>query len=238
MEHTRDERVPLPRSEEGGARERLAQVGPAALSDEELVALLLGTGSHGQSVRLLATRLIEATGGIAGLERMGAGRLAQLAGVGPGKACRLVAAVELGRRVLSRPLVRGARLACSRDVDAAMRPRLDREPVEHLLAIPLDARNRTMGELPIARGGSSHCPVRPGDVFRALLQEGATSVVLVHNHPSGEPSPSPEDVAMTERLREAGEVLGIAVVDHVIVGREGYFSFLDAGLLGPKEHDA
>jgi DNA repair protein RadC len=217
-----------------GPRERLLRVGQEALSDEELVALLLGTGAPDAPVVELAGRLLGRAGGLAGLERMGTGQLGQVRGVGPGKACRVVAALELGRRLASRPLPHGERLQSSRAVDAALRPRLARSHVEQFLAIPLDAKNRAMGELRISLGGLTACPVAPGDVFRALLREAAAGVVFVHNHPSGEPSPSPEDVAMTERLREAGELLGVRVVDHVIVAREGYFSFLDAGLLGAR----
>ncbi|MFW6050566.1 MAG: RadC family protein [Myxococcota bacterium] len=218
-----------------GPRERLLRVGPEALSDAELIALLFGTGSTELPVTELAGRVLAEAGGLSGLERMGAGQLAKARGVGVGKACRVVAALEIGRRVACRPLEPGAKLASSQDVDAAVRARLARAQVEQFLAIPLDAKNRAMGELRLAMGGLTACPVAPADVFRALLREAAAAVVFVHNHPSGEPSPSPEDVALTERLRQAGDLLGVRVVDHVIVGREGYFSFLDAGLLGCAE---
>lgn len=216
-----------------GPRERLLRVGPEGLADAELMALLLGTGGRDLPVEELATRALSRAGGLQGLERMGARRLASMRGVGLGKACRVVAALELGRRVVCSPLEPGAKLTSSREVDAAVRPRLARSEVEQFLAIPLDAKNRAMGELRLAMGGLSSCPVAPADVFRALIREAAAGVVFVHNHPSGEPSPSPEDVALTERLRQAGELLGVRVVDHVIVGREGYFSFLDTGLLAP-----
>jgi DNA repair protein RadC len=173
-------------------------------------------------------------GGLAALRRAGVGTLEQLNGVGPGKASRILAAIELGRRVVSRPLPRRARIGSSREVYAALRPRLGDADTERFLAIALDAKNRPVAELEIARGGLSACPVSPADVFRALLREAAAGVVFVHNHPSGEPSPSSEDVALTERLRLAGDLLGVRVLDHVIIGREGWFSFLDAGLLGPE----
>lgn len=214
-----------------GARERMRAVGTEGLSDAELVAVLLGTGARSEPVSVLASRLLHDLGGIAALSRVGTGALEQVPGVGPTKASRLVAAVELGRRVVARPLPRGTRIGSSREVDAAVRPRLADADVEHFIAIALDAKNRPIGELEIARGGLSACPVSPADVFRALLREAAAGVVFVHNHPSGEPSPSADDVALTERLRRAGELLGVKVLDHVIIGREGYFSFLDAGLL-------
>ncbi len=217
-----------------GPRERMRAVGSEGLSDAELLAILLGTGARREPVGVLASRLLHEVGGIAALSRVGAGALEQIAGLGPGKASRIVAAVELGRRVVTRPLPRGARVGSSRDVDAAMRPRLAAADVEHFIAIALDAKNRPIGEIEIARGGLSACPVSPADVFRALLREAAAGVVFVHNHPSGEPSPSADDVALTERLRRAGELIGVRVLDHLIIGREGYFSFLDAGLLPPE----
>ncbi len=214
-----------------GPRERMQLVGAEMLSDAELLALLLGTGARSEPVSVLASRVLHELGGLNALSRLGTGALSQLAGVGPSKASRIVAAVELGRRLVARPLPRGERIHSSRDVDAAMRPRLSPSEVERFIAIALDAKNRPLGEIEIARGGLSACPVSPADVFRALLREAAAGVVLVHNHPSGEPSPSTEDIVLTERLRSAGELLGVKVLDHVIIGREGYFSFLDAGLL-------
>lgn len=214
-----------------GPRERMRAVGTERLSDAELLAILLGTGSAREPVSVLASRVLHELGGIAGLRRIGAGALEALSGVGPSKAARIVAAIELGRRVASRPLSRGARIGSSRDVDAALRPRLADADAERFVAIALDAKNRPIGEVEVARGGLTACPVSPGDVFRALIKEAAAGVVFVHNHPSGEPSPSAEDVELTERLRAAGELLGVKVLDHVIIGREGYFSFLDAGLL-------
>jgi DNA repair protein RadC len=217
-----------------GPRERLARVGVEALSDAELVAILLGTGTRAEPVTMMAARLLAETGGLCGLERLGAGGLADLRGLGEGKASRLLAAIEIGRRLATAPLVRGGRIASSRDVDAAFRARLARERVEHFFAVPLDARNRVLGEVRVALGGVSACPVSPGDVFRALVREAAVGAVLVHNHPSGDPTPSAEDIALTERLVRAGDLLGVRVLDHVIVAAEGAFSFLDAGLLRPS----
>lgn len=217
-----------------GPRERLRAVGTEGLSDAELLAVLLGTGARNEPVVVLASRVLHEVGGIAGLARTGPGLLEQVVGVGPTKASRIVAAVELGRRVLARPLPRGARVGSSRDVDAALRPRLADAEVERFIAIALDAKNRPLGELEIARGGLSACPVSPADVFRTLLREAAAGVIFVHNHPSGDPNPSPDDVALTERLQKAGALLGVQVLDHVIIGREGYFSFLDAGMLAKR----
>ena len=214
-----------------GPRERLRAVGQARLSDAELLAVLLGTGQRGEPVTVSATRILHELGGLDGLKKVGPGALEQVAGLGPTKAGRIVAAFELGQRVLARPLRRRDRLSSSRDVDAAYRPRLADCEVELFLAIALDAKHRPIREIEVGRGGLTHCPVAPADVFRAVLREAAAGVILVHNHPSGEPTPSSEDVQLTERLRAAGALLGIEVLDHLIIGREGYFSFLDAGLI-------
>jgi len=220
-----------------GPRERLRTLPTEALSDEELVAALLGTGGAGLGVRDLAALVLDRIGGVEGLATAAVEGLQTIPGIGPGKGARLVAAVELGRRALTRPLPRGKRLLASRDVDAALRPRLARASVEHFLAIPLDAKNRPMGEIRVAVGGLSACPVHPADVFRPLLQRAASGVVFVHNHPSGNPEPSPEDRALTARLARAGALLGVRVLDHVIIGHEGYFSFLDAGWMTDLEDD-
>lgn len=216
-----------------GPRERLWSVGPSPLSSAELVAILLGTGTAREPVTVLASRILHEAGGLEGLAKLGPGALEGLAGLGPTKAARLVAAVELGRRVTARPLDRRLRIGSSRDVDAAYRPRLADLDVELFCAVALDAKSRPIREIEIARGGLSACPVAPADVFRALVREAAASAIVVHNHPSGEPTPSAEDVALTERLARAGELIGIRLLDHVVIGREGYFSFLDAGLLAP-----
>jgi len=216
-----------------GPRERLRSVGQQRLCDAELLAILLGTGTASEPVSVLATRLLHDAGGLEGLARLGPGGLEGLSGLGPSKSSRIVAAIELGRRVVARPLERRARIVSSRDVDAAFRPRLADLDHERFLAIALDAKSRPIRELEIARGGLSACAVAPSDVFRALVREAAASVILLHNHPSGEPSPSAEDVALTERLARAGELIGIRVLDHIVIGREGYFSFLDAGLIAP-----
>lgn len=216
---------------EHGPRERLTQVGAASLSDEELLALLLGTGPGGEGLAVFAARILRHTGSLAALGRAGVGELATIRGIGATKASRLVAAGELGRRMATVPLRRGSRITTSRDVDAALRPRLAPAEREHFVALPLDAKNRPLAELTIAVGGLSACPVAPADVFRPLLRQAAAGVIFVHNHPSGEPTPSPDDVALTERLSAAGELLGVRVIDHVIIGEPDYFSFLDAGLI-------
>ena len=214
-----------------GPREQLQLRGAHSLSDAQLLAVVLGSGSSGAPVAVLAERLLQRAGGLRELARLGAAGLASEPGLGPSKACRLEAAFELGIRLSSRPLLRGRPLGSSRDVIAAVAPRLRAAEQESFIAVALDAKNRPLSELEIARGGLSACAVQPADVFRQVLRVPAASVIFVHNHPSGEPLPSDEDVAFTRRLVTAGELLGLQVLDHLIIGARDEFSFLDAGLL-------
>jgi DNA repair protein RadC len=205
--------------------------GAPSLSDADLVAVLLGTGLPAEPVGVLAARLLESAGGLDRLERLGVTALSKKAGIGPSKACRLLAAFELGKRVAATPLLRGKPITCSKDVVSALQPWLSKEAREHFVVIALDLKNRPISEFKVAIGSLGACAVKPADVFRAVLREPSGAVVLVHNHPSGEPSPSSEDISFTRRIIEAGEIIGIRILDHIIVGEAGYFSFLDAGLL-------
>ena len=213
-----------------GARERLVERGAAALSDAELVSLLLGTGSADEPVAVLAERVLHSLGGTGGLARASVRQLALLRGVGSGKSARIAAALELGRRVAASPLGPGTKIGSSEDVYRAFGPLLAGQRHEELWVVALDVRQRVLARVQVARGGLSACPVSPGDVFRPLIQEGAAAMVLVHNHPSGVSDPSAEDLAFTERLAQAGELLGILLLDHVIVAADGYFSCLDSGM--------
>ena len=218
--------VPAP-----GARERLAEHGASALDDTELLALLLSTGTRGASVSTLAERIIQQHGGLRGLLRSGAGSLATLPGVGPCKAARLLAAVELGRRMqVASP--EAPRLSSSEAVYRAFAASLSDEPQECFWAIALNTRHRLVARALVARGGIDACPVSPADAFRPLIREAAAAAIFVHNHPSGVPEPSREDIRLTERLAEVGRLLSIPLLDHVIIGKGCYFSFLDSGLLG------
>lgn len=215
----------------GGPRERLLMNGAHSLSDVELIAILLGTGSVTEPVGVVAARLLDAVGGLEQLQQLSIGAMVSQVGVGPTKACRLQAAIELGRRAVARPLSRGERISCSKDVYEAFYPLLAKENREHFIAIALDTKNRPIAENEIAVGGLNICAMEPADIFRVLLRETSSAAVLVHNHPSGEPSPSIDDVAFTRRIRRAGQLLGIQILDHIIIGEQGYFSFLDSGLI-------
>lgn len=213
-----------------GPREKLECRGSTALSDGELVAILLGTGTRDRPAPALAEQLLCRLGGLPGLLHASIGELSRFSGVGISKAARIMAALELGRRANARPLWRGTRLSSSEDVYRAFGPLLCDAKHEELWAVALDVRQRVICRVLLARGGLSACPVSPADVFRPLIRDAASAAILVHNHPSGAADPSAEDLALTERLARAGQLLGIAILDHVIVAAEGYFSCLDAGL--------
>jgi DNA repair protein RadC len=212
-----------------GPRERLDEQGASFVSDADLLAMLLGTGMRGEGVEALAERLV-ATRSLQELSRMEVDALASLHGVGRAKAARIVAAFELGRRALS-PGPAPTRIRSADDVDKLLRARLVHQEVEHFIALSLDARHRVVAEHWLAKGTMTSCAVSVADVFRALVRVAAPNVIFVHNHPSGEADPSGDDIALTTRLASAGELLGIRVLDHIILAREGRVSLDESGML-------
>ena len=212
-------------------RERLVALGPEALSDAELLSLLLRTGAPGSDVLQVAARLLAAHGGLAGLARVGPRDLAGLAGVGPAKSATLLAAVELGRRLAARRLDPGAPVRGPADVFHHFHPRLRHATQERFFVVLLDGRHRVIRHELVSQGTLTASLVHPREVFRPALREAAAALVLVHNHPSGDPTPSREDREVTERLSRAGELLGVPVVDHVVVAERGYSSLRESGAL-------
>jgi len=214
-------------------RERLLRGGPGGLSDSELLAVLLGSGLAGLPVGELSRSLLDEVEGLRGLAELGMAELASLYGVGPARAARLLASVEIGRR-LSRS-VSGSRTSVrtGRDVADIFQARLAPLLVEQFHVLILDARNRPIREHLIAQGSLTSALVHPREVFRPAIRAAAASVVVVHNHPSGDPEPSEGDRRLTSRLDQAGRVVGIPLVDHVVVASAGYVSFIERGLLEP-----
>lgn len=215
-------------------RERLLRLGPNALSDSELLALVLGTGSAQQDALTLAAQLIAEIGGVDRLIGLEPAQLSRLRGLGLAKACRLSGALSLALRAIERRsrLVREGRFQCSRDIFEHFASRLGLLKHEVFYALGLSSRNEVLRELLVAQGTVNECRVEPQEVFRPLISEGAPRAVLVHNHPSGDPTPSPSDVSLTRRLVQGGQVLGIAILDHVIVGRSDFASLRDLGMMG------
>jgi DNA repair protein RadC len=212
-------------------RERLVAHGAASLSDAELVALLFGSGRPGQNAVELAGALLGRLGGLPGLARADEHELRDQPGVGRARAAVLQAALELGRRAVGARPERGRRLAAASDVWAHYRARLALVPVEEFWVLGLDVRHRLAFEACVARGSLTGVEVHPREVYRPLIRASAASAIFCHNHPSGDPSPSRQDIELTARLREVGELCGITVLDHVIVGAEGYTSLAERGWL-------
>jgi DNA repair protein RadC len=212
-------------------REKLADRGKAALGDNELLAVLLGHGGRGSNALDLANRLLAELGGLRGLARVSTADLGRQRGVGPATAGRIVAAVELGRRSVVR--ASPARVQIAAPVDAAryLLPRYGTSDVEQGGVLLLDARHRVLQARVLTRGTVDATAMHPRDVFREAALAGAAALVLFHNHPSGDPLPSPEDLQLTKRMIEAGHLMGIAVVDHVILADTSYCSLRDLGKL-------
>lgn len=221
-----------------GPRERLATLGPEALSDAELIALLLRTGDGRRDALALAAGLLNRHGGLAGLAAAGTAELACGEGVGPVKSATLVAALELGRRFATRRLRSGDPVRGPADVFRHFHARLRDARHERFLLVLLDGRHRMLREVVVSQGTLTASLVHPREVFRPALREAAAAIVLVHNHPSGDPTPSREDREITQRLAEAGELLGIPVLDHVVVAERGYASLREAGAFAVGQRPA
>ena len=213
-------------------RERMRALGAGALSTIELVAVILGTGGARQSALDCARIVLDASHGSLGrLAGTPLATLRRVHGVGEARAAAVHAALELGRRMAVEARDAGAPLRGPKDVLATFGPRLQDLPVEEFHVAILDAQHRLERDLLITRGLLNSSLVHPREVFREAIAERAAAVILVHNHPSGDPTPSAEDRVVTEQLVAAGRLLDIPVHDHIIVGRGKYVSFAEAGLL-------
>jgi len=212
-------------------RERLYWNGPEALADAELLALQLGSGTRGRSAADLAREMLATYGSLAGVAAREAVELARVPGVGPAKAARLAAAFELGRRLRARtPGVRVV-LSAPADVYAAFGPLMEDLPREVFRVALLDAQNGLLRDRVISQGTLSASLVHPREVFKPAILESAASVILLHNHPSGDPTPSREDVRLTRQLVECARLLELRVHDHVVIGRGRYVSLAERGII-------
>ncbi len=212
-------------------RERLLQDGPEAVSDAQLLAILLRVGRHDTTAVQVAMELLQQLDGLQGLSNRSLEELCAVPGVGPAKAAQIMAAVELGKRALSVPLTTGGRVGGSRDIFLHYYPRLRDLRHEVFKAILLDAKHVVIRDVTISEGSLTVNIVHPREVFNVAVRESAAAVVVLHNHPSGNPEPSPEDYALTQRLVTAGDILGIRVLDHLVIGDGTYVSFADKGLM-------
>ncbi len=221
----------LPQTER--PRERLLRGGEQQLSDVELLALIIGGGSTKGTALDLAQRLLSRYKSFRRLARCSTGELTRVHGIGPAKAARIQAAMGIARRYAGEDLPPGTQVEGSEQLFRYMRERLASEQREHFYCLMLDTKHRILREEHVAVGSLSESVVHPREVFKAAISESAAAVIFVHNHPSGNPEPSPQDRRLTQRLSQAGELVGIRVLDHLIVGAAGYFSFAEHGLLRP-----
>jgi DNA repair protein RadC len=210
-------------------RERLRLRGPAALTNPELLAILLRTGSRGENVVSLATRLLARFEGVDALGRASFAELCAQKHVGPAKAAQILAALELGTRIMSsRPDRRNIR--CPEDIYALLGAEMALLDQEHLRVVLLNTRNQVISTREVYKGNVHSAIVRVAEVFKDAVREGCPSLIVVHNHPSGDPEPSPDDASLTSQLDEAGRLLGIEVADHIVIGRNGLVSLRERGL--------
>ena len=213
-------------------RERLWSLGPAALTTVELLAILLGTGTDGRTALDLAADLLEV--GAGSLRRVAMrprAELLQIEGIGPGKGARLLAAFEIGARLAGEDRPAAPRIREPEDVARLFQPRLRDLQVEEFHLLALDSQSQVLRQVLVTRGLLNSSLVHPREVFRAAIAEAAAGIIVVHNHPSGDPTPSTEDRTITRQLAEAGRLLDLPLYDHVVIAGDRFVSFAAAGLL-------
>ena len=220
----------LPRDER--PRERLQQHGARYLNNAELIALLLRSGVKGENAISMAMRVIAEFDGLGGLARAGYAELCQLRGLNDAKSCEILAALELGRRIASLAPEERAQISCPEDGVNLVSAEMSLLTQENLVALLLNTRNQVVARRTIYIGTVNSSAVRPAEVLRPAVRENAPAIIVVHNHPSGDPTPSPEDVAVTRDLAAAGKLLGIELLDHLIIGNGGRFTSLKERGLG------
>ncbi len=211
-------------------RERLVQVGAQAVSTGELLAIILRTGARGESVLRLAERLLVEFGSLPGLSRASVTELTRVHGIGEAKAVEIKAALEIGRRLVSSAPEERPRVTSPADAANLLKSEMMFLEQEHLRVVLLDTRNRVLRMPTIYVGSLNASVVRIGELFRAAIRENAAALIVAHNHPSGDPSPSPEDIRVTRQIVEAGKLLDIDVLDHIVIGRPSFVSLKERGL--------
>jgi len=215
-------------------RERLRAFGPATLTNAELLAILMRTGGRGENVVALGQRLIAQMGGIEALARASLAEMCEVKGIGEAKGAQVLAGIELGRRIVAASPQPMRTIRCSDDINHLLRAEMVDLPQEELRVVLMNARGQVTGVRTAAIGTADKAPVTLRDVFRLAVKDNAASIAIVHNHPSGDPSPSPDDAELTRHIVQAGEMLGIDVLDHVVIGRGGYVSMREQGLWPKK----
>ena len=216
-------------------RERLRERGPAALSNAELLAILLRVGGAGESAIAQATRLLARFGGLTGLARASFGELCNEKGIGEAKAAQIKASLEIGKRLLVTHPEERAVVRSPQDVANLLQAEMGLLEQEHLRVLLLNTRNQLLSVPEVYKGNVNTAVVRVAEVFRDAIREGCPALIVVHNHPSGDPTPSQDDVEITKQIVEAGQLLGVDVLDHVILARGGFTSLRERGQGFTKE---
>ncbi|HMQ52787.1 MAG TPA: DNA repair protein RadC [Anaerolineae bacterium] len=211
-------------------RERLVVYGEAALSNAELLAILLRVGVAGQNVLTLSTSLLRDFGGVIGLANAGIGELTAVRGISTAKAAQLKAALELGRRLLLASPDFRPQITSPSDAANLLMLEMGALPQENLRTILLDTKNRVLSSPTVYVGNVNSSIIRVAEVFRDAVRSNATAIIVAHNHPSGDPTPSPEDVQVTRSIVQAGQLLGIDVLDHLVIGHQRFVSLKERGL--------
>ena len=214
-------------------REKLLKRGPEALTDAELLALILRTGDAAskRSALDMGRELLQEFGDLRSLAAASTADICRIKGTGPAKAACLRAALELANRVKARRLEKSERYTSPQQVFEHYHFSFRDRRKEYFLALLLDGKNRIIREVQVSEGSLNQSIVHPREVFSQAVRESAAAVILVHNHPTGDPTPSREDMEITRRLREAGELMGIKVLDHIIIGDDAFLSFVSQGLM-------
>ena len=212
-------------------RERMAALGAEMLSDTELIAILLNTGSKGRNVLELAWDLLNSAGTLRSLRMMSLNEISAIDGIGEGKGARVLAAMELGRRAALEDKRFMPKISSSKDVLDFLADEMRSLEQETVRVLLLNTKHMLLHSAVISVGGLNYSPIHPREVYKQALKFAAAGIILVHNHPSGEAAPSEQDIKLTKRLKEAGEIMGIPLLDHLIIAETGYYSFSEENII-------
>ena len=212
-------------------RERMAALGAEMLSDTELIAILLNTGSKGRNVLELAWDLLNSAGTLRSLCMMSLNEISAIDGIGEGKGARVLAAMELGRRAALEDKRFMPKISSSKDVLDFLADEMRSLEQETVRVLLLNTKHMLLHSAVISVGGLNYSPIHPREVYKQALKFSAAGIILVHNHPSGEAAPSEQDIKLTKRLKEAGEIMGIPLLDHLIIAETGYYSFSEENII-------
>lgn len=212
-------------------RERMMHYGAESLSQTELLAILLRTGAQSESAIHIAQRLLNTSGGLRGLADLSIEELTTIKGIGPAKAVQLKAGIELGRRMANSRLTEAVVIRSPQDAAEILTEQLRYLQKEHFICLFLNTKNHVIAQETLSMGSLNASIVHPREVFRAAMKCSSAAIICAHNHPSGDPTPSPEDISLTTRLVQAGEIVGIDVLDHLVIGDGSYVSLKQKGYM-------